>query len=96
MLTKLQLLTVAASPIDSNQANVIAVNHNAACSGPEGCKGVRSVRRARLLGVSTHQLLLSQANSTQAVDAASTSGTSRTLTVSSGAIVAAVVFANLL
>ncbi|KAM5542955.1 hypothetical protein V8D89_003339 [Ganoderma adspersum] len=66
---------VAASPIDSKQANVIAANHNAACSGPQGCQG---------------------ANSTAAVDVASTSGASRTLTVSSGAVVAAVVFANLL
>ncbi|KAI1783553.1 hypothetical protein LXA43DRAFT_1046245 [Ganoderma leucocontextum] len=66
---------VAASPIDSKQANVIAVNNNVACSGPEGCKG---------------------ANSTSVVDAASSSGASRTLTMSSGAVVAAIVFANLL
>ncbi|PIL33445.1 hypothetical protein GSI_04068 [Ganoderma sinense ZZ0214-1] len=66
---------VAASPIDSKQANVIAENHNIACSGPQGCQG---------------------ANSTEAVDAAATSGASRTLTMSSGAVVAAVVFANLL
>ncbi|EJF57527.1 hypothetical protein DICSQDRAFT_183138 [Dichomitus squalens LYAD-421 SS1] len=66
---------VAASPIDSQQANIIAANNNVACSGPGGCKG---------------------ANSTNAVDAASTSDASRSLTVSSGAVVAVVVFSSLL
>ncbi|RDX49273.1 hypothetical protein OH76DRAFT_1556488 [Lentinus brumalis] len=33
------LATASPAPIDSQQANVLAENHNAACSGPQGCLG---------------------------------------------------------
>ncbi|KAI0332979.1 hypothetical protein GY45DRAFT_1320241 [Cubamyces sp. BRFM 1775] len=37
--TSLALVSASPAPIDPQQANVIAENHNAACSGPAGCVG---------------------------------------------------------
>ncbi|KAI0645244.1 hypothetical protein C8Q79DRAFT_1119958 [Trametes meyenii] len=34
------LVSATPAPIDPQQANVIAENHNVACSGPQGCAGV--------------------------------------------------------
>ncbi|KAI0696654.1 hypothetical protein C8T65DRAFT_743475 [Cerioporus squamosus] len=67
------LVAGSPAPIDHQQANVIAANRNAACSGPQGCLG---------------------ANGTVAVE--TTSGASRSVAVSTGALAAAVALAGLL